>query len=290
MAKADTTIRISPYALAILAYGWWGLVPLYWKRLAAFPAEELILYRVLLSSLFLAPFFLTSENRSTLRQLLTTPRTLWGLVLSGLLIGGNWYLYVWAVNHGHVVDASLGYFINPLVNVALGMLLLKETMNRAQKIACGFALTGVLLLTATTGTFPWIALLLAFSFAFYGLLRKILAVPTIPGTFFETIFLSLPCLLALTYFYQNGSGHAPSATGSEWAWMTLCGVVTTVPLLAFAEAAKKMPLSVLGFFQFLSPSIQFLLGVFLYQEPFGLGQWASFAFIWLALLIFLWRR
>lgn len=284
---------MTPASLAVLAYAWWGLVPIYWKLLIAFPAQELILYRVLLSSLFLMPFFLRGPRKAELRKLLFSRRSLVGLLASGLLIGFNWYLYVWAVNSGHVVETSLGYFINPLMNVALGMLILGEKMRRNQKIACGFAAVGALVLAISTGTFPWIALALALSFALYGLTRKMLSLPTVPATFLETLFLSLPAGIALAFLYKLGHGHAPSAHAGELALLLFCGIVTTVPLLAFAEAAKGMPLSVLGFFQFIAPSLQFLLGVFVFKEPFGLHQWLSFSLIWIGLAFFivdLWKR
>jgi chloramphenicol-sensitive protein RarD len=272
---------VSPALLALIAYAWWGFVPLFWKQLKSFPSEELILYRVLLSSLFLLPFFWFSKGHLRFGK-----QKILGLLGSGSLIGFNWYLYVWAVNHNHVVDASLGYFLNPLMNVGLGRFLLKEKMNRNQAWACGFAAFGSGVLAVSTGSFPWIALLLASSFALYGLIRKKLHVPTLSGTFFETTFLAFPTLLGLVIYYQMGYGHAPSATGIDWIWLSATGIVTTVPLLAFAEAAKGMPLSTLGFFQFISPTIQFLLGIFLYQEPFSFFQWISFAFIWIGLGIF----
>jgi chloramphenicol-sensitive protein RarD len=278
---------MNPASLAVFAYAWWGFVPLYWKELLAFPATELILYRVLLSTLFLFPFFLPARRRTELMAILRHPRTLFGLLASGSLIGFNWFLYVWAVNNGHVIDSSLGYFINPLMNVALGTLLLKEIMSSRQRWACALATLGVLLLAWSTGSFPWIALLLALSFALYGLSRKLLAVPTIPGTFVETVILTVPAGLALGFLYFQAQGHGLSATPREWITLAFCGAVTTIPLLAFAEAAKRMSLSVMGFFQFISPSIQFLLGVFVFREPFGLTQWLSFALIWVGLALFL---
>jgi chloramphenicol-sensitive protein RarD len=272
---------VSPSLLAIIAYAWWGVVPLYWKQLKSFPAEELILYRVLLSSLFLLPFFWFSKGHLQIGK-----RKLLGLFASGSLIGFNWYLYVWAVNHNHVVDASLGYFLNPLINVALGKFLLNEKMNRNQGFACALAAFGSGILAISTGSFPWIALLLATSFALYGFIRKKLHVSTISGTFFETTFLAFPTLIGLVIYYQLGLGYAPQASKIDWIWLSATGIVTTIPLLAFAEAAKGMALSSLGFFQFISPSIQFLLGIFVYHEPFSLFQWISFAFIWMGLGFF----
>jgi chloramphenicol-sensitive protein RarD len=277
---------MSPALLAVIAYAWWGLVPVYWKLLQAFPAEELILYRVLLSTLTLMPLFWWGKRRRHFLGLLFSHQAPL-LLLSAALIGFNWYLYVWAITHNHVVESSLGYFINPLMNVALGTLVLKETMRAKQKAACAFAAAGAALLAWTTGTLPWIALLLATSFALYGLARKLLQAPTLAASFFELLFLSLPAGAALSWLYGQGLGHAPAATSGEWILLGVCGCVSLVPLLCFTEAAKRMPLSVLGFFQFLSPTLQFLLGVFVYKEPFGLHQWMSFGLIWLGLTIFL---
>jgi chloramphenicol-sensitive protein RarD len=286
---------LSPVSLAIIAYSWWGLVPIYWKFLAAFSAEELILYRILLSCLFLAPLAWHPRLAgSGMGAIWRHRRAMAGLTLAGILIGFNWYLYVWAVNHNRVLESSLGYFINPLVNVALGTLLLGEKMRPLQRWACAFAAAGALVLTWHTGEIPWVALLLAISFALYGLVRKVIHVSTVPGTFWETLLLSLPALLAFFFWpFPDSPLHLPHATGGELAILALCGVVTTVPLLAFAEAAKFLPLSVLGFFQFIAPSLQFLLGVLVYREPFSPVHSLAFALIWTGLAIFvrdLWAR
>lgn len=276
---------MSPTSLAIFAYAWWGFVPLYWKLLLAFPSKELILYRILLSILFLWPLLYWFHPKGEIKKLFTRTRIL-GLFASGFLIGFNWFLYVWAVNHGHVVDASLGYFLNPLMNVALGSLFFKDKMKTLQKWACLSAAAGAFLLVLHTGTIPWIALLLALSFALYGLTRKILQVPTLPGTFVETCLLALPALLGIFWLQRTGLAHAPQASTSELAILSLAGIITTLPLLAFAESAKHLTLSTMGFFQFISPSIQFLLGVFVFHESFGLIQALAFALIWLGLLLF----
>lgn len=280
-----------PELLALFAYAWWGLVPIYWKVLRAFPAEELILFRIVLSVATLLPLYLALPRVSLLAR--QPKRVALGLLATSLLIGFNWYLYVWAVNHDHVVESSLGYFINPLVNVALGTLLLGEKMRPAQKLASGLAGLGVAWLTWQTGQLPWIAVLLALSFAFYGYLRKILHLPTIQATFWESLVLALPALGALWFLQSAGKAHAFTAPWTELALLSVCGLVTTVPLLTFAEAAKHLPFVTLGLFQFLSPSLQFLLGVFLYGEPFGAGQWLAFGLIWTGLGIFardLWRH
>lgn len=275
---------MNPTALAIIAYAWWGFVPVYWKLLQSFPSKELILYRILLSTVFLLPFFFL---KSIGPKIPWTRKNILGLFASGLLIGFNWFLYVWSVNHGHVVDASLGYFLNPLINVALGTLVFRDKMKNLQKIACALAALGVGLLVLHTGNFPWIAFLLASSFAMYGLVRKILHVPTIRGTFVETMLLTPVALLGLYWLWQHGYSHFPQATSKELWLLSLAGIVTTVPLLAFAESAKYLTLSTMGFFQFISPSLQFLLGVFVYHESFGGIQWAAFSFIWMGLLLFL---
>ncbi len=275
---------MNPAFLAIFAYAWWGFVPVYWKQLAAFSSEELILYRVLLSAAFLFPLYFWTKRT---QQRLNLAKVALPLTLSGLLIGFNWYLYVWAVNHDRVVEASLGYFLNPLMNVALGTLLLKERMHVALRWACGFAAAGAALLAFSQEAIPWVALLLASSFAFYGLLRKQIGVHTISGTFFETTLLTIPATLALGFLFTQEKSYLPEANHLELWWLLLAGVITTMPLLAFAEAAKGMTLSALGFFQFLSPSIQFLLGVFYYKEPFATKQWLAFSLIWIGLGIFL---
>lgn len=277
---------MSPASLAIIAFSWWGFVPIYWKWLQLFPSEELILYRILLSSVFLSPLLFFSKTRGQ-TKILAQNLSL-GLFLSSLLIGFNWFLYVWAVNHNHIIEASLGYFLNPLLNMAFGTLYFREQLKPLQKIAGLFALLGTLVLVVHTGTFPWIALLLAISFALYGLVRKIIQVPTIPGTFLETCLLAPLALMGIFWLFRAGTAHTAYATSQELFLLSLGGIVTTVPLLAFAESAKYLAMSSLGFFQFLSPLIQFLLGVFLFKEPFSFLQWTAFGLIWVGLLIFLW--
>lgn len=272
--------------LALLAYAWWGLVPAYWKLLGAFAATELILYRILLSLAFLLPFGWADNRWARVRALVTCRRTLLGLVLSGSLIGFNWFLYVWAIGDHRIVEASLGYFLNPLVNVALGALVLKERMSPGQRVACGFAGAGAVLLTFAAGVFPWVAVLLALSFSAYGLTRKLLGVETVAGTIIETAWLAPLAVVSLFWMYRQGHGHAFTATKAELLILLAAGVVTTVPLLAFAEAAKRLSMSELGFLQFLSPTLQFLLGVFVYAEPFKATQWAAFALIWVGLALF----
>lgn len=273
--------------MAIFAYACWGLVPAYWKQLPGFTSRELICWRVLFSVVSLLPILAWRKETSSILTLLRSPRSTIGLLATSLLIGFNWSLYIWAVTHGHIVESSLGYFLNPLFNMALGTVLLKERLNRFQLAACALASAGVALLTWQTGSLPWISLLLAVSFGLYGYLRKVMRFPTLSATFLETTVLAVPALLGLFWLQTQGGLHASVAAPKEWLWLSLCGLVTTVPLLAFAEAAIALPLTAMGFLQFLSPTFQFLLGVFVYDEPFRTEQWLSFSFIWTGLALFL---
>ncbi len=278
---------MSPISLAIIAYVWWGLVPIYWKFLQAFPAEELILYRVLFSAFFLAALIYRTKQWNAFLSIQKNRKIMLGLAASGLLIGFNWFLYVWAVNNGHIVDASLGYFINPLINMALGWALLGERLRKYQKAACLLAFLGVSLLVYFTQALPWIALLLAFSFAFYGLLRKQVKVETLPGTLWETLLLVPPVIFALAWLVGSEKAFAPAANSQELALLLFCGIITTIPLLAFAQAAKNLSLTMMGFFQFIAPTLQFLLGVFLFHEPFDMRRFFAFLLIWIGLGLFL---
>jgi chloramphenicol-sensitive protein RarD len=275
---------MNPVLLAVFAYACWGIVPLYWKLLATFPADEIINFRVLFSFLFLLPVLFWKDAFRGARG--WRPKIMAALLFSGLCIGSNWMMYVWAVNHERVVDASLGYFLNPLMNVAIGNLFLGERLNKLQRVSILLAVIGIGVLLFVVGSIPWISLFLAVTFALYGFVRKQLAVPTLPATFFETLLLSLPSLAFLIYLFYQGQAHFPSATGREWLILSLCGAVTTIPLLAFAEAAKGMTFSSLGIFQFISPSLQFLLGVFVFREPFTPMKWLAFSFIWAGLAVF----
>lgn len=277
----------SPLALALLAYAWWGLAPIYWKQIPSIPSEELILYRVVFSTLSLLPIILLRKELPRTLNLFRTPSSTIGCLIASLLVGFNWYLYIWAIAHHRVVESSLGYFLNPLVNMALGTLFLKERMNSAQKIACAFAAAGTAFLTWQTGQLPWVALLLAASFGLYGFTRKVMQFPTLAATFAETIVLLPAVLVALGWITAHSALHGSAAPTREIVWVLFSGVVTTVPLLAFAEAAKSLPLSFMGFLQFFTPSVQFLLGVFLYREPFGPERWWAFLLIWAGLAIFL---
>ncbi|MEK7357767.1 MAG: EamA family transporter RarD, partial [Bdellovibrionota bacterium] len=263
--KLPATTSGSLYALgAFLA---WGLFPIYWKFLGAFPALELIAYRVVLSFLFY--WFLARRNGSSLfgwLDLFRETRQGLAIVAATAMISTNWLLYVWAVNSDHVVDASLGYFITPLLNVLMGSLLLKERLNRARWIAIALATAGVLVLAVQGGTFPWIATSIALTFSIYGLIRKQLKSDVFETSTAETAVIFVPALLYAIYI-RGFDPTAHSAAVLEATLILFGGVVTGIPLIWFAQAARRLPLSSLAFFQYIAPSLQFLLGVLVYGEP-----------------------
>jgi len=208
------------------------------------------------------------------------------LLLSALLLGGNWGLFIWAVNSNHLLDASLGYYINPLLNVLLGMLFLGERLRKLQWAAVALACSGVLIQLITFGSLPWIALTLAGSFAIYGLMRKKLAVDAVSGLFFESLLL-LP--LALWFWWQHADSSAANLLNNSWqlnSYLIAASLVTTVPLLCFIAGARRLQLSTMGFFQYIGPSCMFVFGIWLYHEPFAAGRLITFGLIWLALLLY----
>ena len=279
---------------AIGSFMVWGLMPLYWHLLKAVPSLQIVLHRLVWAALLVAAWLFWKQGRHWLRDTLRRPRAAWMLAISALLITFNWSLYIWAVNAGHVVETSLGYFINPLLNVVLGVLVLRERLDRAQWIAVAIAALGVLWLTFHYGSFPWIALSLAASFGLYGLIRKLVAVDSIPGLGVESLYLAPFALAALAWFEAQGSG---GFLGS-WGWrldvlLVVGGALTALPLIGFSYAVRRIPYSTIGLLQYLAPTLQLLCGVFVFGEPFGRDRAIGFACIWIALAIYAfrgWRR
>lgn len=269
---------------ALGAYGFWGVAPVYFKQLGFADPLEVVVYRVLVSVLLLGLLILVLGLWREVRGL--SARQAGGLTLSGLLISANWLLFVWAVFNQRMLDASLGYFINPLLNVFLGVLFFREILRPAQRVALVLAAIGVANEVLAVGVVPWVGLCLATSFGLYGLLRKRLAVGSVVGLGIETTLVMPLALGWLVYMSAQGHGALVGGNLAELAWLAAAGPVTVIPLVCFAAAAVRMPLSVLGFFQYLAPSIMFLLAVFVYGEPFRPSQLVTFGFIWLALLIF----
>lgn len=279
----DTYLSGLFYALA--CYATWGIFPLYWKMLSHVPSEQILAHRVIWSAVYLVAMLLVLRNRNFLVYL-KRPGTLGLLFVTGLLIGGNWGVYIYAVNHNHIVESSLGYYINPLVNVLLGVLFLKERLGKMQVIAVAFALAGVTWLAFHIGRVPWISLFLAFSFAFYGLFRKKANLESLPGLLIETLLLSPMALFYLWFVNQQGTGVFMHTSLLTNVLLILGGPVTAIPLFWFGKAATRIPLSTIGFIQYLSPTLQLIIGLLIYREPFSPVYLASFALVWIGLVIY----
>lgn len=271
---------------AALAYVAWGLFPLYFKQVADVPSLEVVMHRTLWSLVFVVGLLAVRRQWSWLWAALRQPRVLAAFVLSAALLSGNWLTYVWAVQHQQVVDASLGYFILPLVNVALGFVFLRERPRRGQWLAVAVAATGVLWLTVQAGRLPWIALVLALSFGFYGLLRKVAVLGALEGLALETFLLAPVAAILLGWWTVQGEGALVQGSAATAGWLLLAGPMTAIPLLLFAAAARLIPMSTLGILQYISPSLQFALGVWLFHEPFQPARLAGFVLIWASLLVY----
>ncbi len=271
---------------AALAFLCWGLFPIYFHALGDVPPMQILAHRVLWSLGFLLVVLLLRRQWKWL-AMVRQPRVLASFLASAVLLSANWLVYIWAVTSGHVIEASLGYFINPLVNIMLGYLLLKERMRPAQWAAIAIAALGVSWLTWQSGSVPWIALFLAASFGGYGLLRKTASLGALEGLSFETMVLfpfALAYVVWLTATGDNAFLNAPSDTTR--LLLVAAGPTTAIPLLLFATGARKIPLSILGLLQYLSPTLQFLLGVWLFQEHFSSDRLVGFLMIWAALALF----
>ncbi|MEE2001780.1 EamA family transporter RarD [Alkalimonas sp. MEB108] len=271
---------------AISAYTLWGIAPLYFKQIADIPSLEILVHRIVWSCLLLLVVVLAIRQWTQVQAVLKQPKLMSLLLLTSVLLGFNWWLFIWAVNQNHMLDASLGYYINPLLNVLLGMVFLGERLRRMQWFALGLAACAVLYQVLSYGAFPWIALALAGSFAVYGLLRKKLAVNAIIGLLLESLLL-LP--LAVWYWWFVADSYAVNLLHNSWTlnlWLMAAALVTTVPLLCFIAGARRLQLSTMGFFQYIGPSLMFVFGVWLYQEPLAQERLITFAVIWTALLIY----
>ena len=271
---------------AATAYVLWGLFPIYLKQLPLVPAFELVLHRAAWSLLFLVLVLAALRRFAWLPVALRQPRVLAVTALSALLLSINWLLYVWAVGAGRIVDASLGYFINPLVNVVFGFVVLKERPRALQWTALAVATAGVLWLTVAAGELPWIALLLACSFGSYGLLRKLAPLGALEGLALETMVLAPLVLPALAWLSWQGQGVLASGDGTTLLWLMVAGPATAIPLLLFGIGARRVSMATLGVLMYLGPSLQLLIGVFVYGEPFDTARGIGFALIWAALALY----
>ena len=271
---------------AALAFLCWGLFPLYFHALDEVPPLQILAHRMVWSLAFLLILLVLRRQWKWLEQV-RRPRVFFSFVLSALLLSANWLVYIWSVTNHHVIEASLGYFINPLVNIMLGYLILKERLRAVQWVAIAIAALGVAWLTWQTGTVPWIALFLAFSFGGYGLLRKTAALGALEGLSFETIVLFPLAAAYVIWLTVNGQNvFINTDSDTTRVLLVMAGPLTAIPLLLFASGARKIPLSVLGLLQYLSPTLQFLLGVWLFKEAFTADRLVGFVLIWSALILF----
>ncbi|MGB3699680.1 MAG: EamA family transporter RarD [Anaerolineales bacterium] len=270
----------------VAAYLIWGFFPIYLKSLQVVPALQIMLHRVVWAFIFVLLLTLLRGKWSQIKDSLRKPRVILTYTLTAVLLSFNWLVYIYGINSGQVVETSLGYFINPLLSVALGVVILRERLRPMQWLPVGLAGLGVLYLTLQYGSLPWIALALAFSFGTYGLIKKIAPLGAVDSLFMETGIIFLPALLYLLFSENQGGGAFGHFGWEITILLVFSGVVTAFPLLLFGRAARSIPLSLLGILQYIAPTVQFLLGIYLYQEPFTLTLLVGFAIIWIALLIF----
>lgn len=271
---------------AIGAYTLWGLFPIFWKLLHGVPALQLVGHRIGWSFLLLCAVILLSKQWQAFRAAALSWRVLLIYLVAALLISVNWLTYIWAVNAGFIVETSLGYYINPLLSVLMGVIFLRERLRPMQWLPIGLAAAGVLYLTFAYGALPWIALTLALTFGIYGLVKKTAPLGSLYGLTLETGILFLPALMYLLYAEAAGTA-AFLHTGARSALLLIgAGAVTTIPLLMFASAAQRIPLSLVGILQYIAPTLQFLLGVLVYHEPFDQAHFIGFGIVWAALIIF----
>lgn len=271
-------------AAAAAAYFWWGLFPIFWKLLEGVPSIELMAHRIVWCALTMLIFLSVGGQARFWRGI--SRRVLLQLACSAMLIAVNWWVYIWAVTNGKIVESSLGYFINPLVSVMLGVVVFRERLHPRQWLAVAIAGSGVAYLTVQAGAPPWIALALAFSFGLYGLVRKVAVVDAPRGLALESIWLLAPAVVVLAMLHARGDGHFGGEGVRTDLLLLATGPLTAAPLLLFALGARRIPLSLIGILQYIAPTLQFLTGVFLYGEPFTHTQLIGFGLIWTALAVY----
>lgn len=285
--SAHTPAQLSGALAATLCYLLWGLVPLYWRELASVNSVELVAHRHVWSLAFLLGIVAVQQGFGAIRTALSTPRSLAVTLLGAILLTTNWLVYVWGVNSGQVIETSLGYFLVPLVNVATGRFVLHEHLRRIQVLAIGFAAAGIALMIVQLGRTPWIALTLAVSWGGYSLLRKKSPLSAVTGLAVETLLLAPVAAGFLWWRHHTGAGALGSADVRTQVLVLSAGVITAIPLLLFAYGARRIRLSTLGLLQYLAPSVQLILGIWVFHETFSRSRMISFSFIWAALALYI---
>ncbi|OLP55946.1 permease [Rhizobium rhizosphaerae] len=272
--------------LALIAYLLWGLLPFFMKAVAHIPAPEIIAHRVVWSLPIVGGYIVWLGRTADLKRALTNPRMLAMACLTAALITVNWGIYVWSIAAGRALEAALGYYINPLLSILLGAVLLKEKLSRAQMVAIALAVLAVAILTIDAGGLPWVSICLALSWAFYAFFRKTLPVGPNQGFFLEVMLLSGPAVAYILWLETTGQGHFGDTGPADVGLLLACGAVTAVPLLLYANGAKLLKLSTIGIMQYIAPTMIFFIAVFAFGEPFGLVKLAAFALIWSALAVY----
>ncbi|MET3575381.1 EamA family transporter RarD [Bhargavaea ullalensis] len=274
---------------AAAAYLLWGILPIYWKLLGHVPSSEILAHRIFWAFITTMAVVLITGQAGKLKadflELWKRKKEFWSLFAASVLVSGNWFLFIWAVNNGHIVQTSLGYYINPLLSILLGIIFLKERLLAAEKVAVLLAAAGVLIITISFGQFPWLSFGLAMSFAFYGLLKKTIHLDALRGLTIETAFIAPFAAVYLAVVFAGGDSAFLHSGSKSATLLVLSGAATAVPLVLFAKGAQNIPLYLLGFLQYIAPTLMLFLGVIIYGEPFGLIELIAFSFIWSGLIL-----
>ncbi len=276
------------FLFALAAYLMWGFLPLFMKAISFIPAAEIVAHRVVWSVPIAGAVLLILGRTGDLKAAVKSPKTMLMAAITAALITFNWGTYVWAVGAGRALETALGYYINPLFSIFLASVLLREKLTSGQWVAIGFAAIAVVILTVDAGGLPWVSLILTFSWGFYAFFRKTLPVGPNQGFFLEVAILSVPAIGYIIYLQSTGQGHFGTTGITDIFWLLACGLVTAIPLLMYANGAKKLRLSTIGIMQYIAPTMIFVIAVFVFDEPFSRLKLAAFGFIWTALVIYSW--
>ncbi|MEK5199033.1 EamA family transporter RarD [Staphylococcus sp. FSL H8-0121] len=274
---------------ALGAYVLWGILPIYWELIDQIGAFEILAFRIIFSAIFMVLILIVGKHQRQsfmrdVNQLVSHPIQLLAIIVAGYVITVNWGTFIWAVTNGHVLQSSLGYYINPLVSILLALIFLKERFNKFEWLAILFAFIGVLYMTLKVGEFPVVSLMLAFSFGIYGLLKKVVHIDAISSIAVECIVTAPAGLIYVGYLWQQH--QLTFGMNMSSFWLLFSGAITAIPLILFSAGAKRMPLSLTGFIQYVGPTIMFVLGIFLFNEPFDVHQLITFVFIWIGIILY----